>query len=246
MHDLALVFTIGLLGSAHCVGMCGGFVLTLGHFHAQPGRLQLHQALYFLGKTTTYAFFGAVAGGLGAAMGAALGGMQNVLAIMLGLVLVMLGLSLCGVLHRFEGFRRLAGARWISVALGRLMSRQSGASTFGLGLLNGVLPCGLVYAMLAKAATTGSIGGGALTLAVFGLATIPALYALSLAGFLMRPVWRARLNLVGGILVVLMGALTIVRGTPAATLLHSGHGPDASEHVEHHPPMHPGAHTAHP
>lgn len=239
MSDLPLVFAIGLLGSAHCVGMCGGFVLALGHLHDRPRLLRLHQALYFLGKTVTYALFGAVAGGFGAALGLALSGVQSVLAVIVGLLLVGVGLGLIGVLRRFEGFRSVAGLRHLSGALGRLMARRSAPATFGLGMLNGLLPCGLVYAMLAKAAATGSVLGGAATMAVFGIATVPALYALSLAGFFLRPVWRARLNLVGGVLVVALGLMTIVRGTPAAGLLHGGHDHGASiEHAEPSPHAH--------
>lgn len=231
MSDLPLVFAIGLLGSAHCVGMCGGFVLTLGHLHEDPRRLRLHQALYFLGKTATYALLGAVAGGLGAALGLALAGVQSVLAVLVGLLLVGVGLGLLGVLRRLEGFRSVALLRRLSGALGHLMARQSAPATFGLGMLNGLLPCGLVYAMLAKAAATGGVLGGAATMAVFGVATVPALYALALAGFLLRPAWRARLNLAGGLLVVALGLLTIARGTPAADLLHGGHG-HGIEHAE--------------
>ncbi|MDX1532394.1 MAG: sulfite exporter TauE/SafE family protein, partial [Rhodothermales bacterium] len=131
MHDLPLVFAAGLLGSAHCVGMCGGFVLALRH----PARARLHQGLYFAGKTLTYTLFGAAAGAFGAALSAALGPVQDGLAVGLGLVLVVLGLGLCGVLRRFDGFASVARLGFFSQALGRLVAKPSASATVGLGML---------------------------------------------------------------------------------------------------------------
>ena len=111
-----------------------------------------------------------------------------------------------------------------------VVSQRSHVGTFGLGLVNGLLPCGLVYGLLVKAASTGTVAGGALTMAVFGLSTIPALYLLALTGYLMRPAWRTRLNLVSGVLVIVLGLVTIVRGTPAMDLF-MGH--DHGTHPTH-------------
>lgn len=223
MSDLVVVFMIGLVGSAHCVGMCGGFALALAHDERERRRLHARQTLYHLGKTTTYAFLGALAGGGGAALASTLSGAQSALSIVLGLFLIGVGLGLLGVLRRFEGFRRVGPWRAFTTRMAAFLRKRTLKSAYGLGLVNGLLPCGLVYAVLAKAAATGSVLGGALTMAVFGAATVPALYVLALTGFLMRPVWRARLNLVGGVLVIVLGVVTLVRGTP---LMHAlmGHG----------------------
>ncbi len=235
--DLPLVFLIGLLGSAHCIGMCGGFVLAISQMHSRAAALQLHQALYYLGKTLTYAALGAVAGGFGAAFGAVVTGVQDVLSVALGVFLVVIGLGIVGVLQRIGGLRRLARLGALSSALSFFLQKRSPAGTFGLGLVGGLLPCGLVYGLLLKSAATGTVLGGALTMAVFGLSTIPALYVLGLTGFLMRPVWRARLNLVSGVLVILLGLVTIVRGTPAMDVLmghdHGGHAQHETSMPEH-------------
>lgn len=247
MTDLSLVFLIGLLGSAHCIGMCGGFVLAISQMHGRAASLQVHQALYYLGKTATYAVLGAVAGGLGAAFGSVVTGLQDVLSIALGVLLVGIGLGIVGVLRRFGGSGRLARLNVVASALSFFLRKRSHAGTFGLGLVNGLLPCGLVYGLLVKAAATGTVLGGALTMAVFGAATIPALYLLALTGFLMQPVWRARLNLVSGVLVILLGLVTIVRGTPAMEMLmghdhaaqHEGARlPEADPHAGHAPHQH--------
>jgi uncharacterized protein len=240
MSDLFVVFTIGLLGSAHCIGMCGGLVLAVTQMNPGRGGRHLHQSLYFVGKTATYALFGVAAGAFGAAIGLALSGFQGAVSVTLGVAMVAIGLGLCGVTRRFEGLQRFPGMRAVSGQLGRLMGRRTPAATFGLGMLNGLLPCGLVYAMLVKAAATGSVAGGAATMAVFGLATIPALYVTGMAGFLLRPQLRLRLSQVGGVMVILLGLLTVFRGAPAlaASLDDS---PETVQAEEHPPgcPLHP-------
>lgn len=231
--DLGLVFLIGLLGSAHCVGMCGGFVVALTGLSGDDQRRHARGALYALGKTLTYTAFGALAGGLGAAAGHGLAGVQNALSIAVGLALVAVGLGLTGAVRRVGGAGRLAGTDAVARMLAAVLRRRGGTAAFGLGLVNGLLPCGLIYALLFKAAATGTVAGGALTMAVFGLATLPALYAVALTGTLLRPAWRARMGIAGGVLVVALGLLTLARGVPALGLLHAGHAAPAA-HTEPH------------
>lgn len=231
MTDLVLVFVIGLLSSVHCVGMCGGFVLAIAGMHDRARGLNVHQALYYTGKTFTYTLLGVLAGAFGSAAAALFSGFQDLLSVALGIALVLVGLSLAGVLRRIRPTSRLAQLNVIPRVLARLLKRPSHASTLGLGAMNGLLPCALVYGMLVKAASTGNILEAALTMAVFGISTVPALYMVAVTGFLARPVWRTRLSRAGGVLVVILGLMTIVRGTPVAgALLHSGHG--NAVHVE--------------
>jgi sulfite exporter TauE/SafE len=230
MSDLPLIFLIGVLGSAHCVGMCGGFVVAL---NAQRGSsVHVRQSLYFLGKTATYALFGALAGAAGAAVGLAFSGFQGILSLALGLALVAVGLSLCGVFQRLGVAERIAGrfasARGLAQAIGRLVARGTPGATFGLGMLNGLLPCALVYGLLARAAATGHPLDGAVVMAVFGLGTIPALYATGWASSFFHPKRRLWLMRVGGVLVVALGLLTIGRGTAAFGPMHGHEG--AGEH----------------
>lgn len=217
--DLSVVFLIGLLGSAHCVGMCGGFVALLGHTGA-PGRVRHRQAAYFAGKTTAYAVLGALAGIAGGAAGIALSGFQGVLSVALGIVLVLVGLGLCGVLRRLPGAGHVSSrvAARLGPTVRHLVQRDRPGALFGLGALNGLLPCGLVYGMLAKAATTGSAAGGALTLAVFGLGTVPALALVGTVGAFVPPARRLWLQRAGGVLVVALGILTIARTAAALAL----------------------------
>lgn len=234
MPELLLVFVIGLLGSAHCVGMCGGFVVALGAAQ-RGGSVHARQALYFAGKTATYAVFGLLAGVAGAAAGLALSGFQGILGVVLGLVLVAVGLGLCGMFRRLDLAdritQRVAGARELGGAVRRLVARGTPGATFGLGALNGLIPCGLVYALLVKAAATGSALGGAAVMATFGLATVPALYLTGLVGHWLpapKRVWMTRL---GGVLVVALGLLTLARGATALDLLTHTPGATATEQL---------------
>jgi uncharacterized protein len=232
MAELSVVFLIGLFGGAHCIGMCGGFVIALTHANGGGRNGQLHQAMYFAGKTMTYMIFGALVGLFGAALGLAFSGFQQILSLLVGFVLVILGLGLVGILRRFDGLTSLAPVRSLSKLIGTLVRRQTPVATMGLGMLNGALPCGLVYAVLVSAAGTGSVLGGTLTMGAFGLGTIPALYLVGVGGLLVRPSWRSRLSQVGGILVILLGLATMVRGTPAmGAIMGWIHGSDgATEH----------------
>ncbi len=233
MAELLGVFLVGLLGSAHCVGMCGGFVVALAQMNDGARSLQVNHGLYFLGKTLTYAFLGALAGGFGAALGGLFATMQQGLSIALGVFLIVIGLGLIGVLRRFEGNAFLARFTGLSRLMGTLLQQRGPHAVLGLGMLNGLLPCGLVYGMLAVAAASGSATHGALVMGTFGLSTLPALYLTGVASFLMRPVWRSRLTLVSGVLVIGLGLMTIVRGTPSLNaMLHSAHAEPA-----HHQPM---------
>lgn len=211
--DLTAAFSVGLLGSAHCVGMCGGFVALLGA--GSERAVAPRQAAYFAGKTATYAAFGAIAGAAGDALADVFGAGGGVVALVLGLAMVAVGVGLCGVAWRRAPGARVA--RLLGPAVGRLVARGSWAALVALGMLNGLLPCGLVYGMLAVAAGTGSAAGGALTMAAFGVATVPALAVTGLLGARMRPGRRVWMQRAAGALVLAMGLLTVARGAHALT-----------------------------
>jgi sulfite exporter TauE/SafE len=238
MNDLLLVFGAGLLGSMHCVGMCGGFILAISQTRDKTSAL-LHQGVYFLGKAITYAILGALVGLIGAALTTGFKGFQNGLSIFAGIVMVIIGLGLIGAFDRLGRLDRVG--EWVPLkkALGYFLRDRSLSGSLGLGLLNGLLPCGLVYGILAKAGSTGSISMGALTMFVFGISTVPALLALGLTGHLLRPAWRARLNTAAGIVVIVLGLFTFIRGTPWRGDLMRVLGLSAQhavEHVEESPP----------
>ncbi|MCL2345855.1 MAG: sulfite exporter TauE/SafE family protein [Desulfobulbus sp.] len=181
------LFLVGLLGGAHCVGMCGGIVGALSF--GAPGRWRLHLA-YNGGRIVSYAAAGAVAGALGAVSLGLDGQLPIRLALYLlaNLMLVALGLYLLGVTRALALTERAGQRLWrrIQPLTRRFLPARTVAQAFPLGLLWGWLPCGLVYSALASALTAGSAGRGALLMLCFGLGTLPNLL---LAGMLL-----ARLN----------------------------------------------------
>jgi hypothetical protein len=178
---LTAVFLVGLLGGAHCLGMCGGIVTALTvQMPKQRPAWSLHLA-YHAGRITTYAAAGALAGGLGAAA-LRLDGIlpvQILLYVVAQLMLVALGLYLLGVPRYLDAFERAGRALWrrLQPAASALFPIRTAPRGYAVGLLWGLLPCGLVYSVLVTALVTGGAVNGALAMLAFGAGTLPSLLA---------------------------------------------------------------------
>ena len=206
--ELPALFMMGLLGGAHCVGMCGGFAV-LAHGAGSSPRGSARMAAYLSGKTVTYAVLGVVAGAAGHLV-SGLAGAQTMLSVLVGVFLVVIGLGAAGVVpERLPGFSSVGP--WIGRLLGRIVGSGGTKAPFALGLLNGMLPCGLVYAAVAKAAATGSVTGGAAAMALFGIGTMPALALTAWLGGRLGPVAQRRVARIGGWLVVAFGVYVLWR-----------------------------------
>jgi sulfite exporter TauE/SafE len=182
----------GLVGSVHCAGMCGGFATACSR---RPGGL----AAWHIGRITVYAALGALAG----IAGVALPGPAWIPALLATTLLFWFTLGLAGWLPE----PRL----WPSGLVQRgtcALSRGSSAAHLGFGLLNGLLPCGLVYSALALSVAVASPWRGALAMAAFGLGTVPvlSLSAVGLRRIVMRSLWRRRAF---ALLVLATGCWTI-------------------------------------
>lgn len=213
MIDLVLAFGGGLLGSAHCLGMCGAFVLALGARQRGIANL-LRQILYGLGRVFTYTFGGLLAGygawRLTDVMGSVVN-LQAILAIAAGILLMGQGLVSAGVVRLRS---RLAGE---GPCLGpslfnSLLTATRLHNVFLGGVVNGFLPCGLVYAYLALAASRGNVWQGGLTMAAFGLGTLPALTLLGWGGQFLQLAARRHVVHVAAWCVVATGILSLGRG----------------------------------
>ncbi len=209
---LFAAFAAGLLGTVHCAAMCGGIAtgLSLGQrdgpwFAALPN----------LGRVAGYALAGAIVGGLG---GGLLGlartpelGMAMRAAV--GLVLVVAGLRLLDRKQRLPKFAGGLGAnlwRWLAPLRGRVWPADTAGKRFALGMLWGWMPCGLSTTLLAAAWLQASAAHGALTMAAFGLGTLPMMVPLTWAGTRIGlRLQRGGLRTAAGTLVVVAGALTL-------------------------------------
>lgn len=206
-----LVFVGGLASSLHCVGMCGGFPIVLAG--SGPGSNLLRQLLYNLGRLNTLAVIGAVSGTAGAAIVASgpVRALEHVLAVMAGGFMLLIGLEMLGLPVNVTARAASFVSGILRRLLGGVIASRSAAAPLALGVFNAFLPCQLIYAFAARAASTASAGEGVLTMLAFGLGTVPALMAVGLLGQL-RPSVRAWLAPLSGVLVVLFAVLTVLRG----------------------------------
>lgn len=214
MIEWPLLLMAGLVGSSHCVGMCGGFVLSIGASAAGFRDNLWRQGVYTLGRLFTYGTLGAVAGFVGWRITRAVPSsvhISSVLAILAGLVLVYQGLASAGVLPKRVVSGR-AGGCVASSFFGGYLRGPGRTSAFLAGMFTGLLPCGLLYGMLTLAASTRELVAGATTMAVFGLGTAPIMLLTGCGGSLLGLVARRRLFLVAAWCLVLTGGISIARG----------------------------------
>lgn len=202
---------IGFLGSFHCVGMCGPIALSLPVRHLRGTEKAVGIGLYNLGRILMYATIGMVFGMIGLSFNYF--GWQQILSIVLGSVLM--GIFLARVFS-FKKYKSSAAfAPWnqkIIAILTPLMTSGKTKNLLFIGLLNGLLPCGLIYIALAGAIATGNIFYSALFMAGFGAGTLPAMLIASYAaGMISLPV-RNKIKKVLPYMLAVMGILLILRG----------------------------------
>ncbi len=222
---LATAFLAGLVGSAHCLGMCGGISgLFALHSSVRGLHRQLPMALvYNAGRLASYALLGfavAAAGSRFAALTPALGKPVRLVA---GAVIILIGLQIAFNFRALGFLERMGGAAWsrVSPLAGRLLPVNSLPRALGLGLLWGLVPCGLVYSMLLVAATSGHAVDGALVMLAFGIGTTPAMLLTGLGAARLAQLMRDRRTRLGaGLLIVMLGILTLLM--PITALLSPG------------------------
>lgn len=216
--DLILIVTTAFLGSfGHCLGMCGGIVVAYSSSKIDDKSTKAQQTIshlaYNFGRVTTYALIGAVFGLLGQAI-AFTPTTKGVLFLLTGLLMLLAGLSLLGKLDFLTKLEfSLSKYTWYQKRFKALLSSKSLGSFYLLGILNGIIPCGLVYSFAIMAASTASPLWGAIVMASFGLATIPALFFLGfVTKFLQQGSLRGSMMKLASLLVVLYGLFTMYKG----------------------------------
>ncbi len=216
MTNVIEIFFIGLLGSMHCIGMCGGFVAmySLKKPTAQP-TLPYH-ILYNLGRITTYSLLGGILGYIGSFV-AYIGehrGIPGAVLLIAGSFMVLMGLNIAGILGKrgiFEetGITRTSAFRNL---LHTILALESVWGTFLLGLLLGFLPCGLLYPIFMNAAASGGFFSGMLIMGTFGFSTVPAMMSFGFLITRLQPHMKLALYRSAAVLIVLLGLRTFLRG----------------------------------
>ena len=224
---LLLMLSMGFMGSLHCIGMCGGLV---GALSMSREKLWWSGLLaYQFGRVSTYACLGLIVGLSGAAL-SALGGeqLQRIFAAIAALLMMFFALNLAGWLP--DPLKRLGA--WASRKAGlaqlavRVSSSKRVTSWYSLGLINGILPCGLVYAALSMAMAAGDALLSVQMMLAFGLGTIPAMMFVPSLLRSMTPSQRSISLRIAALLILALGFMTLYRSVfpPQHMHMHAASG----------------------
>lgn len=205
----ALIF--GLLGSFHCVGMCGPIAFLLPLDRKNRSKRLLQQISYHVGRLFTYGFIGFVIGLLGKSLN--LFGIQQQLSIIIGVGMIVMILIPIKIFNRYNFSKplyKVVGK--IKNTMGAELKKKDPSTFFTMGFLNGLLPCGLVYMAVFGSLASGSASYGALYMVIFGLGTIPLMTTAIYLGNFLKEKIKQRILKVIPVFVVLIGLLFILRG----------------------------------
>lgn len=209
--DFITPLTIGLIGSFHCIGMCGPIVVALPLKKHNLAAKITGTLLYNSGRVITYSMLGILFGLLG--RGIHMAGFQQWTSILLGVAMIISVLfpfffrEKISIGNLFSGF----AARLI-LRLKKLFTDRSYSSLLMIGILNGLLPCGLVYVAIAGAINSGTVLSGAFFMMLFGIGTIPLLLIATLASDAIGQRLRSKMQRVVPYFVFFLGVLFILRG----------------------------------
>ncbi|MEO6304353.1 MAG: sulfite exporter TauE/SafE family protein [Bacteroidia bacterium] len=211
MTFLIAAISLGFLGSFHCIGMCGPIAMALP-VHTLPLRKKFFSIFFYnLGRIVTYTLLGALFGLIGQSF--FLFGFQQKLSVTLGVMILL------GLIFSQRSINKHLFTHKIYTLLNKLKSKISMQfqkktirSFFTIGFLNGLLPCGLVYLGIAGAVSTGSVFKGAIFMMVFGMGTLPFMFAISHTSHLITANTRTKIRKAMPVMIGLMAILLVLRG----------------------------------
>lgn len=226
--ELFTIISFALLGSiGHCIGMCGGFIVTYTTAKIKPEQSKLSQTtyhlLYNIGRVGAYTLLGALFGYFGSLWDVT----PLSRAIMFGVagtLMILMGLSFAGKLKFLSSIEYpIAKHKWFKDIFTKQLGSTTPQSFFILGFLNGLLPCGLVYTMLVTATTTESMFLGAMVMSIFGIFTIPSLFSFAfIVGLFSQNKFRQTMIQLAAITVIVYGAWTLNKAYAQYDLHQSG------------------------
>ena len=204
-------FTIGLFGSLHCVGMCGPIAIALPYKKENKLVMIASGLLYNLGRVTTYSLLGFFIGIIG--KGVFLAGYQQTLSIGLGIMMLIIAIFSIPVESKITSLSFIKNPYIkLKTLLGKFLTQTSWKSLYITGILNGFLPCGLVYLAIIGAVSMASVEHGVAYMALFGLGTIPLMLLVSIAGSMASIRFRNIIKKLYPVFMVLFASLLIARG----------------------------------
>ena len=211
------IITFALLGSVgHCIGMCGGFIVTYTTAKIKPKFSKTQSAfyhfLYNTGRVTTYTVMGALFGYFGSFWDVSPLARSFMYAVA-GVMMVLMGLSFAGKLKFLTSIEvPITHYSWFKRVFTAQLTSATPMSFYILGILNGLFPCGLVYTMLVTATTTQSALYGAAVMAIFGVFTIPTLFSFAyIVGFFSQTKFRSVMIQLAALTVIAFGGWTLMK-----------------------------------
>jgi hypothetical protein len=211
LPEILTAFFVGLLGSFHCIGMCGPIAIALpvpisNNLSFVAGRL-----LYNLGRVVTYSFLGAVFGLLGSRL--IISDFQQSVSIVIGIAIVIAVLIPPKYRAKISQHKLVQKITLpLKFGISDLFKRGTFSAMFLIGILNGFLPCGLVYVALASAVASGDAISGSAVMILFGLGTIPTMFAATIFGKFINLNIRRKISKAVPVFALLLGLLFILRG----------------------------------
>ncbi len=212
--EIALIVSaliLGLGSGFHCIGMCGPIALSMGLTKQQALNFHLQNTTYNLGRIVTYAFLGAVLGIVGEGFNVA--GIQQYLTVGVGILLIVMALFSFGGKNFASKIPFLSKFLLsIKINLGKYLQKPGYSSRFITGILNGFLPCGMVYMALTASLAAGGVWQGAAFMVLFGLGTFPFMFAVVFFGNMMNTAFRIKVLKIIPVMMITLGGLFVLRG----------------------------------
>ena len=211
--EITLIFAalgLGFASGFHCLGMCGPIALSLGLSKKQQVNFHLQNLTYQLGRILTYSFLGAIVGIVGE--GFQLAGFQKYISILAGILLITMALFSFGGDFTTKIPAISNALLKVKINLGKLLRKTDYSSRFLTGILNGFLPCGMVYMALTASLAAGGIWQSASFMVFFGLGTFPFMFAAVLFGNILNATVRNKILKIVPVFMLILGTLFILRG----------------------------------
>ncbi len=219
MYWIISAWFMGFIGSTHCIGMCGPLVLAVPSKSDTVMSKVWSGLLYNLGRVSTYVMFGATIGISQKFLIPLV--MQSQVSIIMGIILILISLSY----FLFKNKRVVFSTQnkfyqKVGIALAKLYNNPNNLNIFSIGLLNGLLPCGLVYAALATAFASMSFYKSIIFMAFFGFGTLPVMWGVVFFSNYITPAIRSKMKMLFPVVYAIAGVLLILRGSSEHDLLH--------------------------
>ena len=204
-------FILGILGSFHCIGMCGPIAFLLPVDRNNSAKKVSQIFTYHLGRLLAYGLIGLFFGLVGRSL--YIFGIQQQLSIAIGIIMIALIVIPSRVVNKYSISKPIyKGISKVKSALGKALKKKSADTFFTIGFLNGFLPCGLVYMAVFASITMGQSLLGSLYMILFGIGTIPLMTTAIYLGKFLNIKARQKIQKAIPVFVVIIGILFVVRG----------------------------------